>query len=210
MTIWYLRDMIRRFDKNSIPFREDLIFDWSCVPKGQPISLEIGCGNGEYAIKYAASHPSEFLIAIERTSTKFQAFQKKLNGLEEPAKNLFALQADAIHWAAHNLETGPLLDQIFLLYPNPYPKEKQANLRFANMPFTGFLVRHLRPGGRLVLATNMPFYYEEAKQKFPSNWHLDIHEDRTLNATWPPRTAFERKYMERGEACFNLIFSKPK
>lgn len=200
--------MIRRFDQNGIPHNPELVFDWSRAGTF-PVALEIGCGDGEHALKYSLNHPEEYLIALERTTNKFQSFENKLKKLESPPANLLALQADALHWCAHNLENGPPLSHIFLLYPNPYPKEKQANLRFVNMPFMGYLLDHLKPGGTITMATNIKDHHLEALEKFPATWGLEVVENQRISPSSEPRTAFERKYLNRGEACYNLIVRKP-
>ena len=200
--------MIRRFDKTGIPHNPELVFDWSRAGS-LPVSLEIGCGDGEHALNYSLNHPEEFLIALERTTNKFQGFENKLQKLESPPPNLLALQADALHWCAHNLDQGPRLSRIFLLYPNPYPKEKQANLRFVNMPFMGFLLDHLKSGGTITMATNIRVHHEEALEKFQEIWGLEVVENRQISPSSEPRTAFERKYLDRGEGCYNLIVRKP-
>lgn len=200
--------MIRPFDRAKIPRLLEPPFDWSQT-RGLSVALEIGCGNGEHAIKFAQTHPQIFLIAIERTTNKFQSFTKKLKKMDPPPPNLVGYHADAIHWCAHNLGNGPKLSQIFLLYPNPYPKEKQANLRFANMPFMGFLLKHLKTGGQVTLATNIYEHYLEAHTNFSELWGLETLQGEPISPTAEPRTAFERKYLERGETCYNLVLKKP-
>jgi hypothetical protein len=43
----------------------------------------------------------------------------------------------------------------------------------------------------------------------PAIWGLKILENRILNLNEQPRTHFEKKYLERKEACYNLILEKP-
>ncbi len=200
--------MIRPFNKTHIPRLPNLEFDWSQAGS-LPITLEIGCGDGEHALQFVHQNPQIFMIALERTNAKFQSFSKKLKNLASPPANLMATQADAIHWCAHNLEKGPMLSQIFLLYPNPYPKKKQANLRFVNMPFMGFLLEHLKPGGLITIATNINDYYLEARRNFLKTWGLEIYQETLISPSSMPRTAFERKYLARGETCYNLVLKKP-
>jgi tRNA (guanine-N7-)-methyltransferase len=201
--------MKRTFKPEAIPPIPDPTkrFIWEKT-KGLRRVLEIGAGTGENALRHCLEHPQDFVIAIERTTTKFQRFQSRLSELPQPPIHLEALQADALWWCAQNLTQSFLLDQILILYPNPYPKKKQANLRFVNMPFMGYLLEHLTPGGTLEISTNKVFYYEEAKVGFLNDWGLNIVTDRQLNATDSPRTAFERKYLSRGETCYQLIFRK--
>ncbi|NQY99699.1 MAG: SAM-dependent methyltransferase [Bdellovibrionales bacterium] len=197
---------MRSFDPKSVPKPPNgQAFDWSATQ--DPVVLEIGCGNGMHPLQFAKANPTTSVIAIEQTQNKFEAFEKRI-AASGPIENLFAIRADAIWWCAHNLNSPACLEQIFLLYPNPNPKESQANKRFHNMPFMGFLLQFLKPGGQLHLASNISAYVEEAKTQFVSTWDLTLREEKLLNSNREPRTAFEKKYLERGETCKNLIFEK--
>lgn len=201
--------MQRTFRAGLIPPRPDISgFDWTQT-RGLQRALEIGAGTGIHALRFALNHPNTFLVALERTHNKFATFQKHLSELSPAPPNLLALQADALWWCAHNLNPLFLLDQVFILYPNPYPKKKQANLRFANMPFMGFLIDHMGPGATLEVSTNERFYFEEVLSALPRDWGLQIAVARELPADFEPRTAFEKKYLARRETCYQGVFRKP-
>lgn len=199
-------EVMRPFRQDTVPKPPDFEpFDWA--PCHSKIVLEIGCGNGMHPIQYATRNQDSTVIAIEQTKVKFDAFAKNL-ALNGRPTNLEAIRADAIWWCAHQLKPPAKLDEIFFLYPNPNPKESQSNKRFHNMPFMGFLLEHLKSKGRLHLASNIEAYTAEAKTQFVSVWDLDLLEARTLPQSFEARTAFEKKYLERGETCTNLIFQK--
>ena len=54
---------------------------------------------------------------------------------------------------------------------------------------------------------NMEHYFEEACELAVQEWDLTIIESRELPQDFKARTHFERKYLERGESCYNLILS---
>jgi tRNA (guanine-N7-)-methyltransferase len=196
---------MRAFDPKSVPKPPGCPqFDWSkCTDH---LVFEIGCGNGMHPIAFAKQNPQSTVIAIEQTQNKFQSFEKKLKA--QPMPHLHAIRADALWWCAHNLQMSHFLDEIYLLYPNPYPKQSQANKRFHNMPFMGFLLKHLKVGGRVHVASNLRAYIKEAKTRFVSTWELTLDQEIALDHSFTPRTAFEKKYLERGETCKNLCFLK--
>ncbi len=172
-----------------------------------PLDIEIGAGQGLHAIRYCQSHPDRTLIAVERTHAKFQALRHR--ALAHPQlTGLFPLQADAVSVFTHFVKDSSV-ENIFLLYPNPYPKHRQANLRWHNSPFTRRLCKKLKSGGRLVVATNVNDYAEEAQDRFRSIWNLNLESVTDIGTDDLPRTHFEKKYLERGERCWNLVFSKP-
>lgn len=200
--------MRRAFRGDLIPHLPEISgFDWNQTA-GRRRALEIGAGTGLHALSFSSQHPDTFLIALERTLTKFSSFQRQISMLTTPPHNLFALQADALWWCAQNLNKAFPIDQVFILYPNPYPKKKQANLRFANMPFVGFLIEHMGRPSTLEVSTNEEFYVEEVQKVLPTEWGLEIEVARKLPPGSQPRTAFEKKYLDRGEPCFQCIFRK--
>ena len=191
---------MRVFQNDKLPFPNEI------VPKEvfdvhKDIDLEIGSGTGDFAISYSESNPSRFLIAVERTSNKFHTFQNK----QQPS-NLLCLHADARSVVVHCIPEKSL-KRIFLLYPNPYPKKKQANQRWHNMPFFEFLITRLQKNGELTFATNIEDYYLDFVESIKQKRNLKLIETRLISAESIPRTAFEKKYLLRGEKCWNVVLS---
>lgn len=176
------------------------------IPSGNPLDLEIGCGVGWHPIQYASEHPERFLIAIEHTRTRFNSFERRLH-THKDLSNLLAVHSNAIPWITCAIQAASV-SRIFLLHPNPYPKKSDQNKRWHAMPFADRLIGVLKPGGEIYLATNERFYFEEARDFWISNWGLELIEEKTFTiATVPggkPRTHFEKKYLNRGERCYEL------
>lgn len=174
--------------------------------QGVPLDLEIGCGVGWHPIQYAKQNPDRFLAAIEHTRNRFESFERRTVRHPE-LKNLMAIHADAIEWVTHAL-LPESVERIFLLYPNPYPKKSDLNKRWHAMPFMGRLLSVLKTGGELLLLTNERFYFEEAREYLGVQWKMQIQRASAFTrATAPngaPRTHFEKKYLARGETCFEL------
>jgi len=167
-----------------------------------PIALEIGCGRGLFAIQFTQTHPDWRYIGIERTQ-KIHGLYSRLKNHPQ-AKGAVAVRADAPLWIARYVPNASI-DRIFILYPNPYPKNRQRNLRWHNMPFYPLLLHKLKAGGILTLATNMKFYADEAIVQ-SSALGLRLTSDATVDPTRPARTHFEKKYLLRGDTCRNLEF----
>jgi tRNA G46 methylase TrmB len=190
---------MREFRPERLP-RPNLI-----QPLPPQFDVEIGAGQGLHAIQYARANPERNLVAIERTHEKFAKLARR-SARHPELKSLIPLHADAIAVLAHFVAPATL-ERVFLLYPNPYPKAKQANLRFHNSPFMGYLRTRLKPDAEFTMATNLKWYAEEAKATMP-RWGFELRQERELKAgAHTPRTHFEKKYLERGETCFDLIFS---
>jgi tRNA (guanine-N7-)-methyltransferase len=181
-------------------------------PNKSEIDLEIGCGVGLHPIRYSMENPERFLIALEHTQMRFEAFSKRYESHNSPS-NLLPVQANAIHWITHFVPQSSI-SRIFLLYPNPYPKKKHLNQRWYAMSFMERLISVLKPGGELTLASNLQDYADGAKVSFENTWGLRTIEKRELTkkdleSGYRPRTHFEKKYLLRGDNCWNLRVQKP-
>jgi tRNA G46 methylase TrmB len=175
------------------------------LPSG-PLDLEIGCGVGLHAIRYVQAHPERHLIAIERTSEKFEKFARRLE--HHPGiTNLTSVHEDAVSWVDRYL-TDSSVERIFLLYPNPNPRN--VNRRWYAMPFFGELLRILKPGGTIELATNIQSYADESEALIQRFWGMELLQRRPVLPAEVnlARTHFEKKYLLRGETCHNLQFRK--
>lgn len=190
---------VREFRKNKIP--PALTFKPEAFPS--TLDIEIGCGVGWHAIEYSRLNPDRYLIAIERTSNKFEKFARRKGN--HKIENLDAIHANAINWVSTNLKAQQV-DRYFILYPNPCPKDPQK--RWFRMPFMKFLIETLKPGGTVTLATNIDAYYEEAKTYGAEVWGLKVIEDRIISKNEKPRTHFEKKYLAADHICHNLILQR--
>lgn len=164
--------------------------------------VEIGAGKGKHALQYAGAHPSDQLIAIERTKAKFDAFTKLAANAN--FENLTLVHADAIPWIIYALAPASI-DGVYLLYPNPEPHN--PNQQWLNMPFFEFLLSRLKVGSEIVLASNIEDYIDNAFKQATQTWCLPT--DRELIPSESERTHFEIKYLARGERCWQLTMTKP-
>jgi tRNA G46 methylase TrmB len=170
-------------------------------PSGEgPIDLEIGCGVGLHPLRYARENPGRTLIAIEHTVERFRSFERRM-ARHSALPNLVAVHADAVEWVTHRVPLESI-DRCFLLYPNPWPRPGDERRRWYAQPFFGRLLQSLKPESRVLLATNHRAYAERAALFFEQAWGLEVEPLRPVLG--PGRTHFERKYLARGEPCFEV------
>lgn len=194
-------------------FKTDLIppppfsLCWNLVPKDRKIGLELGAGNGLFSINFAKSNPDWFLLSFERTLEKSLKFKKLSQKFPDLKNHLYYLRADGINVVSH-LIPDTSIDKIFFLYPNPYLKAKQKNQRWHNMPFFTEVIRVLKHHGEIEFRSNLKWYIEECMVKLQAFKELNLSQFEELNQKHQPETAFEKKYIDRGETCFRLIYRK--
>jgi len=196
---------IRAFQSDRVPSPHNL----GVISLAQrPTDIEIGAGNGRFAIRYAHQNPGRNIIAIERTRRRSSSFINRLQE-ESPLPNLYFIRDNAVHWLSHHMKPETV-ERYFILFPNPYPKKAQANKRWPVMPFMGFLIETLKSAGTITLVTNQRFYYEEAKDLMQNVWNLKVVDDQTIS-TLPnhrPASQFEMKFLDNIETCYELTFQK--
>ena len=173
----------------------------------KPIVVEVGCGVGLHPLKFSKQNPDHQIMAIEQTANKFSKFQKRYYTHQSP-KNLYPFHDNAIHFITHLIKKESV-SQYFFLYPNPNPKKGDQNKRWHAMPFMEKILETLVPGGLIEFATNESFYAEECYEWMTQIWNLELVEFKTIPQGFQARTHFEKKYLERGQKCFNLLFQKP-
>ena len=78
------------------------------------------------------------------------------------------------------------------------------------MPAMHVILSKLKPGSPILFCTNLGWLVDEAAAQFSNGWNLELEsvQDVQLGAR-PPLTLFEKKYLERGETCFDLKLRMP-
>lgn len=186
--------------------------------RDRPMVVEIGCGVGLHPIQYATQNPSKSIVAIERTSEKFQRFLGRLEAHPHLGSQICAVHGDAIHFLDQNFADSSI-DEVWLLYPNP--EVKKASRRWFRAPFMKRLVQLMKPDARLYFATNLKSYADECLQLAPTLGLINIESrlfqrDRESSNNgpaaqgWHPRSHFEKKYFERGETLYDFQFRLQK
>ena len=120
----------------------------------EKLRLEIGFGGGEHLIHRAQELPSTGFIGVEPF---INSMQKLLASVEDKgARNVRVYNDDAtqlLDW----LPDG-CLDQIDLLYPDPWPKRKHWKRRFVSQTNLKRFHRVLKPGGLFCFASDIDTY----------------------------------------------------
>ena len=174
------------------------------------LDVEIGCGVGLHPVNYALENLNRTLIAVDKSLIRYEKMIQRIANHQE-IPNLIPIRENAVWFVTHEI-TKNSVENYFFLYPNPYPKKGQANKRWHQMPFMQHVIATLKAEGKIHLATNMKFYAEDAEDFFTNFWNLKLIKKETYRSLqeipFPPRTHFEKKYLERGETCWNFIFQK--
>lgn len=116
--------------------------------------LEIGFGAAEHLIGQATANRDTGYLGIEPF---LNGVAKALSGVEDhDLDNIRVKRADARDDMVRMPDAA--FDRIYLLFPDPWPKKRHAKRRFVQSDTAAELVRLLKPGGYLRVATDVRVY----------------------------------------------------
>lgn len=119
------------------------------------IIFEIGFGNGERLAEHMLQQPENAYLGAEPFINGMSAFLKTLSTRSSlPPKNLRVIMDDAMR-LAHSL-TDACVDDLYILNPDPWHKARHHKRRMVNPAHLDTFARILKPGGRMILSTDVP------------------------------------------------------
>ncbi len=170
--------------------------------------LEIGFGAGEHLIAQAQAHRDVGLIGAEYFQDGIAKMLRQLEtaGLDNvrsytgDARDLVQALPDAV------------LDKVFVLFPDPWPKRRHHKRRLIQAPYLDMLARVLADDGELRLATDDPSYQRwmaiELHRHPAFAWPARRPADwRERADDWPP-TRYEQKAIEAGRTPVFLRYRR--
>lgn len=116
----------------------DFLLDKNNLSNYQRIILEIGFGYGDFLYKMAKNNPQNLYIGCEPHLNGFINILRKLQ--ESPLDNILLSNEDFRLLAQHLFVNNKVYDeaifnQIFILFPDPWPKLKHHKRRLINKDF---------------------------------------------------------------------------
>ncbi|AOF88598.1 tRNA (guanosine(46)-N7)-methyltransferase TrmB [Sinorhizobium sp. RAC02] len=172
------------------------------------LRLEIGFGGGEHLIHRAVEQPETGFIGVE----PFVNSMAKLVGSveEKGAKNIRLYDDDAtelLDWLP-----AASLDQIDLLYPDPWPKKKHWKRRFVSKVNLDRFARVLKPGGLFCFASDIDTYVNWTLMHCGSHpafvWTAENAADWLTPFSGWPGTRYEAKAKREGRSSAYLTFRR--
>jgi tRNA (guanine-N7-)-methyltransferase len=149
------------------------------LPGAERFALEIGYGGGEHLVRQALLHPRTGYVGAEVFSG---GIAKLVQAIEaEGITNVRVFTDDALK-LLQRIPEGALAE-VFLLYPDPWPKSRHHKRRFVSPLTLRELARVIASGGTLWFATDIEDYanwtlahvLREPRFRFeadtPGTWH---------------------------------------
>lgn len=184
----------------------------SLFDQAQQVFLEIGFGSGEHLVHRATNNQDIGFIGVEPF----------VNGLSQALVQIDARALNNIR--LHDDDAGALLDwlpaqslqQVTLLYPDPWHKFKHWKRRFVSARNLDRIARVLKPDGLFLFASDIEHYVGWALNQ--CHTHADFEWTAQKASDWNqseggafsdwPGTRYEAKAQREGRAPTYLTFKR--
>jgi tRNA (guanine-N7-)-methyltransferase len=161
----------------------------------RPVELDLGAGDGGFALAYAARHPEVNLLAVERLLGRVRKIGKRAARAKQ--ENLRALRLEFGYAVRYLLPPGSVA-VAHILFPDPWPKRRHWPRRLVQTGFVRDLAAALRPGGELRFTTDHAHYFETAQAAVEEAGVLQRVEEWDWAAD--PKTDFQTGFEAEGRA----------
>ena len=119
--------------------------------------LDIGSGNGENAIYLSKLYPNSKIITCEIFE---DGNINLINEINKLGINNIRLFKGNVLQLLDELEKGIKFNQIWILFPDPWPKKRHHKRRLINHHFLIYLHNFLKDSGRIMIATDSISYMQ--------------------------------------------------
>jgi tRNA (guanine-N7-)-methyltransferase len=170
--------------------------------------IEIGFGGGEHLVWQVKAHPDVGLIGCEPFE---DGVIKLLSAIERDSLPNIKVCADDARPLLRLLPEASI-GRVFILFPDPWPKKRHHKRRIVSPGTLAEIVRVLRPGGELRIATDVGPYaaaiLHVALQNRALRWTAQGPEEWRLRAADWPQTRYEAKAVAAGRRCYFFRFQR--
>jgi tRNA (guanine-N7-)-methyltransferase len=173
--------------------------DWTTIFRRQaPLELEIGFGNGEYINRRSLANPGRDFVGLE---VSWASLKRALRRLADPPRPNVKLIMDKAQIALASFFAPESLAVCRLLFPLPWPNQKQAGQRLCQRDFLDLVADRLLSDGLFIMVTdNLEL----------ADWVLEQAQSSALSLSLsvrPPEwdTKYERKWQEAGQRIFYCL-----
>lgn len=196
------------FDIKDEPTEKDLR---SYFGNKNPITLEIGCGEGDYTLSLAQMFPNRNFLGIDfkgariHTGARF-AVAKKI-------KNAAYLWMNAEKLNEFFQEEK--IEEIFITFPEPHVKRRAERKRLISPRFLEIYKKIIQPNAKIHLKTDNSFLYNYAMKVLNDKGikilyaSPDLYSEDNLTDIQKLTTRYERYYLNEGRKIKYIEFQMP-
>lgn len=194
--------MNSHWDKYAISVDSNLLINEIFPDKSQTI-LEIGSGMGEATAQIALNNLDTGYVAVEMHKPGLAALLILI--MEKQISNIKMIREDATYLLA-NFIPDSSLDGIHLLFPDPWPKNRQHKRRIVQDDFIELIARKLKPKAFIHIATDWQPYAQWIQTKFDNN--SNFSGGIVARPSWRVLSKFEGQGLKKGHTVTDFRYEK--
>jgi tRNA (guanine-N7-)-methyltransferase len=174
-----------------------------------PVHIEIGCGKATFLLNEAKAQPQANFLGIERANKYYRYAVDRIG--RWAITNVRIIRTDAAHFLADLVPAGSV-DCLHIYFPDPWPKRRHNKRRLFVAANLDPLIRALKTGGTIKVATDHAEYFESITMLFKTNSDK-IEPTKFLPAAGAAEgewvgTNFERKYLNNNRPIYTTAVRK--
>ena len=165
-------------------------------PECTQLWVEVGCGKGKFTAETAQANPDVLLIAVERCREAMVVAMEKARDMG--LTNVYYIDMDVAE--IENIFAPGEIDRLFINFPDPWPRKKNAKRRLTHRGFLDKYCRVVREGGEFHFKTDNAPLFAFSLEEFAAcgletkNVTDDLHKDGPVGIM----TGYEEKFHALG------------
>lgn len=165
-----LQPTMEMIEEDKVPYKGN--WNKKYFKNDNSITLELGCGKGEYAVGLARKYPNRNFIAVDIKGNRMYVGAKQ--ALEENLKNIIFLRTkiDFIDFFFEKNE----VDEIWLTFSDP--QRKKPRKRLTSKLFIDRYRKIMKPNGIIHLKTDSDILFESTEEQ------IKLHNYTPLFLSW--------------------------
>ena len=197
---------------NVLQFPENIAGNWkNHFANNNPITLELACGKGEYALGLGRLYPQRNFIGVDLKGNRLWVGARK--ALQEKLDNVAFLRTQ-IDQLNQYFAPGEV-SEIWITFPDPQLRLSKAKKRLTHPKFLRLYQQILSPGGLIHLKTDSPDLYRFTKL-VTGMYQCPVHTDNdhvfaneNVSAELAIKTHYESLDIAGSNRVHYLCFSLP-
>lgn len=199
--------------RNVLQFPKDMPGKWNdFFSNHQPITLELACGKGEYALGLGQLYPQRNFIGVDLKGNRIWVGAKKAIALQLTNVGFLRTQIDQIatYFAKNEV------DELWITFPDPQLRLSKAKKRLTHPKFLRLYQQFLKPGGCIHLKTDSPDLYVFTKTVIELYGCTiqkdvpDVYQEAVISDELKIKTHYESLDIAGSNRIHYLCFSLPE
>lgn len=190
--------------RTGFPYKSE--WNGKVFEKDSPITVELGCGRGEYTVALAKSDNARNFVGIDIKGARMWTGAKEVE--ESGIANAAFLRCE-IENIEHFFAPGEV-SEIWITFPDP--QMKKTRKRLTSTRFLESYRNILRPDGIIHLKTDSPFLFEYTRRLVELNGletlecTSDLYGNGQADEVTSIKTYYEQQWLSRGKKIKLISF----